>query len=159
MKEERNFDGLMLGIVFTFGSLLLTLTFFVPIISVLPGVIVETVAKGLVDNDPYSNVGKATTILLAIFFVIALSISLFKIRRTTMRDGKISKTKIAIVMTFMFFIVHSLGFYIYWGVALHYRGDGQLIFAAVDSFPKSSWTFIPIGLIIDVTRNFRRPTA
>jgi len=131
------------------------MTFFVPIISVFPGVIVETLAKGLVDNDPYSNVGKVTIILLTIIFIIALSIALFKIRRTSLRDGKISKTKIAIAMTVMYFVVHSLGFYIYWGLALNYRGDGQLIFAAVDSFPKSSWAFIPIGLIIDVTKNFR----
>ena len=156
MKEEINFDGLIIGIVFTFGSLLLTLTFFVPIISVFPGVIVETLAAKLVDNDPYSNVGKVTIILLTIIFIITLSIALFKIKRVTLRDGRISKTKIAIVMTVLYFIVHALGFYIYWGLALDYRGDGQLIFAAVDSFPISSWGFIPIGLAIDGVKKFKQ---
>ncbi len=55
MKEERNFDGLIIGTVFTFVSLLLTLTFLVPMISVFPGVIVETLAKRIVNNAPYSN--------------------------------------------------------------------------------------------------------
>jgi uncharacterized membrane protein len=156
LKEERNFDGLIFGMVFTFGSLLLTRTFYVPIASVFPGVIVESLAKGLVDNNPYSNVGKMTIILLTIIFIIALAIALFGIRRITLRGEKISKTAIALTMTVMYFIVHSLGFYIYWGVALNYRGDGQLIFAAVYSFPKSSWVFIPIGLIIDVTKNSKK---
>jgi hypothetical protein len=155
LKEKINFDGLIIGTVFTFGCLLLTFTFFVPIVSVFPGVIVETMASGLVDNDPYSNVGKVTIILLTFIFIITLSIALFKIRRTTLRDGRISKTKIAIVMTVMYFIVHALGFYIYWGLALEYRGDGQLIFSAVDSFPISSCGFIPIGLAIDVAKKFK----
>ncbi len=152
LKKENNFDGLAIGTVFTFVSLLLTLTFFVPIISVFPGVIIETLAKGLTDNDPYSNVGKLTIILLIVIFVIVLSIVLLKTGRTTRRDGTFSKKKIAIAMTVMYFIVHPLGFYIYWGLALNFRGDGQLIFAAADSFPKSSWTFIGIGLLIDLTK-------
>jgi hypothetical protein len=149
----------MIGIVFTFSSLLLTLTFFVPIISVVPGVIVEFLVARFADNKPYSNVGKVTIFLLRVIFIIALSIVLFKIRRTALREGRISKTKIAIVMTVMYFIVHTLGFYIYWGLALDYRGDGQIIFAAVDSFPISSWTFILIGLAIDGIKNLRTKTA
>jgi uncharacterized BrkB/YihY/UPF0761 family membrane protein len=156
VREEDNFDGLIIGTLFTVASLLLTLTFFIPIISVFPGVIVEALAKEFVHKDPYNNVGKATITLLTILFVIFLLITLFKIRQTVLRDGKISKAKIAVPMTVIFFIVHSLGFYIYWGLVLNYRSDGQLIFAAVDSFPKSSWTIIPIGMIIDVTKNFKR---
>lgn len=155
MEEKINFDGLVIGTVFTFGCLLLTFTFFIPIISVFPGVIVEAMASALVDNDPYSNVGKLTIILLTLILIITLSIALFRVRRTTLRGGIISKTKIAIVMTVMYFIVHALGFYIYWGLALDYRGDGQLIFAAVDSFPISSCGFIPIGLAIDVAKEFK----
>jgi hypothetical protein len=56
-------------------------------------------------------------------------------------------------MSPLYFIVHALGFYIYWGMSLEFRGDGQLIFAAVDSFPISSWAFIPMGLIIDWVKN------
>lgn len=118
--------------------------------------IIETLAEKLVNNDPYSNVGKMTILLLTAIFIIAISIALFKIRRTTLRDGRISKTKIVLVMTVMYFIVHALGFYIYWGLTLDYRGDGQLIFAAVDSFPISSWGFIPIGLAIDGVKKFKQ---
>jgi hypothetical protein len=155
MTEEKNYYGLGIGIIFTIGSLLLAFTYFVPIISVLPGAYVESIAKGLIDNDPYSNVGKLTILLLTIVFFGTLLFALIQIRKTILSGRQVSKTKITIIMTVLYFIVHSLGFYIYWGLALNFRSDGQLAFAAVDSFPKSSWTFIPIGLIIDGVKNFK----
>lgn len=155
LKENKNFDGLLVGVMFALVSFLLTLTFVIPIISVFPGVIIESLAKGLIDNNPYSNVGKMTILLLIIIFIVVLSISLFKIRKTVIRGERISKAKIAMSMAGLYFIVHALGFYIYWGFVLNFRGDGQLIFAATDSFPISSWAFIPIGLTIDIVKNAR----
>lgn len=148
-----------MGIIFSTVSFLLTLTFVVPIISVFPGVLAEVVIKALVDNDPYSNVGKGTIVLLALVLTITFGIVLFRIRQIAIREGGISKTKIALYMASLYVIVHALGFYIYWGVALGFRGDGQLIFAAIDSFPYSSWAFIPIGLVIDWVKNSKTKDA
>ncbi len=58
-------------------------------------------------------------------------------------------------MSLLFFIVHSLGFYIYWGAELGFKSDGQLAFGVINSFPTSSWAFIIIGLTIDIIKNFR----
>lgn len=153
LEKDRNYDGFLVGTIFAIVSFLLTLTFVVPIISVFQGVLAELVIKALVDNDPYSNVGKGTIVLLTFVLTITFAIVLFRIRQITIREGGISKTKIALYMSSLYFIVHALGFYVYWGMSLEFRGDGQLIFAAVDSFPFSSWAFIPIGLIIDLVKN------
>jgi hypothetical protein len=56
-------------------------------------------------------------------------------------------------MFLFYFLVHPLGFYIYWGLELDFRSDGQLIFGAIKSFPASSCAFLFIGLIIDWVKN------
>ncbi len=153
MKIAKSNSGLVIGAIFTGCSLLLTATFFVPIISVLPGVIFETIAKNMVNNEPYSNVGKLTILLLSIIFLVTLVLCLTWIRQTIIKEGQISRGHIIVIMSIMYFIVHSLGFYIYWGLALDYRSDGQLIFAAIVSFPISSFAFIFIGLLVDKIKN------
>jgi hypothetical protein len=50
MQKEKNYAGLLIGGVFTLGSLLLTLTMVIPIVSVFPGVVIESIAKKLVDT-------------------------------------------------------------------------------------------------------------
>ena len=64
MKISKTKSGVIIGTIFTVVSLVLTVTFIVPIISVFPGMIFETIAENLIDNDPYSNVGKLTILLL-----------------------------------------------------------------------------------------------
>src|SRR5690606_27482168 len=96
-----------------------------------------------------------TIILMTIIFITSWIIALIIIRRTISKNGQISRRRIIIVMTILYFIVHPLGFYIYWGHVLNFRSDGQLIFAAVDSYPKSGWTFILIGLSIDGVKNYK----
>lgn len=153
MRIAKSNSGLTIGAIFTVGSLFLTVTYVVPIISVLPGVIFETISKKLVSNEPYSNVGKLTILLLTIIFLLTLFLCLIWIRNTVAKEGQISKRRIIAVMLLMFFIVHSLGFYIYWGIALHFRSDGQLIFASIVSFPISSFMFIIIGQLVDTVKN------
>ena len=153
MKISKTKSGLIIGAIFTIGSLLLTATFVVPIISVLPGMLFETIAENCINNDPYSNVGKLTILLLTITFILALFVCLFSIKRKTNKGENISNRRIIAILSLMYFIVHSLGFYIYWGVSLGFRSDGQLIFGAVISYPISSFVFIFIGLLIDLIKN------
>ncbi|MBD8082613.1 hypothetical protein [Chryseobacterium caseinilyticum] len=146
---KRKYFAFKIGIIFTIVSLLLSLTFVVPIFSVLPATAVEILASGLVDKNPYSNVGKLAifilvTILLLFFFVI------FKvIKNEAKRHSDKSGFEILFIMSIFYFIIHPLGFYFYWGVFLNFESDGQLIFSAVDSFPYSSLSFMVLGLFID----------
>lgn len=153
MSEDKNLDGLFVGTCFTAGSLLLTLTYIVPIFSVLPGVLFEKVAAALVPNEPYSNVGKLTIVLLAVTFLLVLGLFLRNIRKQVMNKRPVSKAWISVIMGYCWFLVHPLGFYLYWGIGLGFRGDGQLMFGAFESCMISSFAFIIIGLLIDRVKN------
>ncbi len=158
-----NYLGTKIGACFTAGSLLLTLTLVVPVFSILPGSLLEAVAQGLVNNDPYSNVGKLTILFLIIMFATTLIIVLVRVRKTGIRIGRVwggkkiiymSKIKIVLIMLLFYFIVHPLVFYLYWGgIQLDFRSDGQLIMEAIRTFPISSLSFIFIGIMIDIVKN------
>ena len=69
MKINQKYNGTIIGSIFTVSSLLLTLTFVVPVLSIMPGMLVELFASKVVDNEPYSNVGRATVCFLVVIFV------------------------------------------------------------------------------------------
>jgi hypothetical protein len=142
MKLSKNKSGFIIGLIFTVASLLLTATFIVPIISVFPGMLFETIAEKCINNDPYSNVGKLTILLLTITFISTLLFFLYTLKNKSNNGEEISNKRIIAIMSLLYFIVHSLGFYIYWGVSLNFRSDGQLIFGAILSYPISSFVFV-----------------
>jgi hypothetical protein len=152
MTDNKNASGSIIGIIFTVGSLLLTLTFIVPIISVLPGILFEKISVSIISSENYSNVGRLTILLLTLSLIITLGLFLINIWKKAKAGIKISKSRVILVMAVCYLLVHPLGFYIYWGVVLDYRSDGQLIFGAVSSFPFSSFAFLIIGILIDVTK-------
>jgi len=147
MKISPKYNGTIIGAIFTVASLLLTITFVIPIISIIPAAYIESLVASVVDNEPYSNVGKATLNTFLGLLIIFITVVLIKSRKT-----RLSNVQIILTMIIAYFIVHSLGFYIYWGVSLNYRSDGQLIFAAVNSFPFSSFGFVFIGFLIDIVK-------
>ena len=149
---SKNHIGLYIGTIFTLVSLLLTITVFIPVLSVLPGVLVEIVSAALISNIPYSNVGKLTVLILSVLLLLVLSFSLLSIWKTA-KQGPVSKGKIILILSVCYFLVHSLGFYCYWGLNLDFRSDGQLLFVADYAFPLSSLAFVPIGLLIDGVKN------
>jgi len=153
MKIAKFNSGLIIGSIFTAGSVLLTATFFVPVISVIPGSIIESIASNLTSNDPYSNVGKLTTKILSVVFILTLVLCLISLSNKIEKSGQVFQRQIIWIMFIMYFLVHSLGFYIYWGLILNFESDGQLIFASIISYPFSSFTFILIGLLIDFVKN------
>lgn len=151
--NNSKFTGFKVGIIFTVCSFILTFTFIIPIFSVLPGVIFETISSNLVSNEPYSNVGKLTILLLSIITFGYIIFSIFYIKKLIAVNQIITEEKIATVMFIFYLFVHPFGFYIYWGYVMDFRGDGQLIFAAISSFPFSSLSFVFFGLLIDWTKN------
>jgi drug/metabolite transporter (DMT)-like permease len=158
MKISKTNSGLIIGALFTVGSLLLMATFVVPMISVLPGVLFEKIAQNCINNVPYSNVGKLTILLMIVTFFLCLMLCLLSIKNKTNKGEQISKTRIILILSLMYFLVHSLGFYI-WGVSLDFRSDGQLIFGAIISYPISSFMFVFIGLLIDIVKNKKVPST
>lgn len=151
MSTTKKNGGLVVGSTFTVVSLLLTFTFAVPIISVLPGAILESAAKHFIADDPYSNIGKATIGILLLLLVVAATLILRDVHSRAKGNYIVPKALIAFFMAALWFIVHPLCFYIYWGLFLDFSSDGQMIFAALYTFPCSSFAFILFGLLIDWT--------
>jgi len=144
MSISQKYNGTIIGGIFTAISFILTFTYIVPLLSIIPGAFVESFMSSIVDNEPYSHVGKATILCLLIILILSLLIILIWARKTELKNGHIVG-----IMISEYFVIHSLGFYIYWASSLNFRSDGQLIFGAVNSFPISSFGFVGIGVLID----------
>ena len=99
MKINPKYNGTIIGGIFTLGSLILTLTFVVPIISIIPAAFIESLVSKVVNNEPYSNVGKGTLLFITGLFIIYLSIVLIRSRKTNYSNSQIvmSNTKRAII--------------------------------------------------------------
>lgn len=153
MKHTPMYTGLSIGAMFTLLSLLLTATFLVPIFSVLPGVFFEIIAQQLTSSEPYSRIGKMTVLLMALSLLVLLTLLLLIAKHMGFRNIPISRLRVASWMVLLYFIVHPLGFYLYWGLKLNFRSDGQLLFGAVNSFPFSSFSFLVFGCALDYVWN------
>jgi hypothetical protein len=90
---------------------------------------------------------------LIIIFSVTVILAISYTRKRTLINKPLSKGRLTLFMFAFYFLVHPLIFYIYWGVNLNFRSDGQLIFSAINTFPVSSISFIFFGLSIDMTRN------
>jgi len=158
-NQENNRRGLYIAGIFTCIALLLTATFVVPMIAVMPGILFEEIASKFIVGDPYSNVGKMTIALLSLSLAAFLILMTYWMKCTISISGDLSSRQIVIALLLFFFIVHPLGYYIYWGVGLNFRSDGQLIFAAVGTYPFTCLAFVPIGLLIDLLRKKYKPIS
>ena len=147
MRINQKLNGIVIGGIFTLISLILTLTFIVPFLTLLPATFLEYIVSIFVNNKPYSNVGKVTTFILFSMITISFIIIIVKSRKIQFRNKDI-----VVIMLVEYFLMHSFGFYIYWGSSLNYRSDGQLIFGVLESFPFSSFGFIALGILIDLVK-------
>jgi len=152
MKINQEFNGFSIGGLFTIGSLLSILTFIIPIFTVFPGAIIESFFSQIIDNEPYSNVGIATIVTLLVLLIFSLTAFLIKSRKSIRTNNQVF-----VFMVLQYFIVHTLGFYIYWAKVLNFRSDGQLALGALSSFPFSSFAFFFIGILIDSVK--KKPSS
>lgn len=152
MTLNKTYNGTLIGAIYTIISFALSFTILIPVFSIIPGAKIESIIASIIKYDSYSIVGKATTWTLFILFIASMAIISFIIRKTT-KTNNLSNEAVFVVMAMQYFIIHALGFYLYWGIVLDYRSDGQIAFASVSSFPISSFGFIIIGLIIDLAKS------
>lgn len=147
MKINQEYNGTIIGGIFTVLSLLSILTFFVPILTVSFGSLIESLMSELVPNDPYSNVGMASLIFFSIVCGLSVTFVLVKAKKKAL----INKYIIGIMIA-EFLFIHNLGYYIYWATALNFRGDGQLAIAIFYTFIFSSFAFLTLGILMDAVK-------
>ena len=153
LPKANNYYSTLLGTILTIFSLVSIYTLIIPVISVIPGALIEWISRLFITNTPYSNVGILTICILSLLLVSTIALFMIRIYRNKKNNKGTSITSILNVLLIEYFIIHALGFYLYWGLVLDFRSDGQLIFAAVDSFKYSSFGFIPLGILIDIVKN------
>lgn len=148
MKNKKH-PGLFIGTIFSLLSILLTFTLVVPMFSVLPGFFIQDFLSKVFPYLVYENNGMLVLIALLVIFSLAMHLAL---RRKNLWKDKVPKNRrieIGIIMLVFYFIVHPLGFYLFWGFCLNFKSDAQIIFDSVFSFPISSLSFLLIGYCLD----------
>lgn len=142
MKKFINkYYGLLLGCALSVASYGLAYTFVVPIFTVMPlGVILESIAF-VGHQGMFAMCGLIVVLISSIGFVVYYGL----------KYG-LTKKEMRLVNFFEWFVIHPLGFYIYWWEVLGFRGDGQLIFGAIGTFPLSGLGFIPLGFLLTFLR-------
>jgi hypothetical protein len=147
---KTKYTGTLVGLSFSIGSLISILSIFIPIIAIVPGAIIETIAKSILGHKPYSNVGRATLLTYLCLFIISILVFYLKYLKSEKQTDRPLKSLYVKFFIIEFFIIHGLGFYIYWAFKLNYASDGQLIFAVYSSFPYSSALFLVLGFLGDL---------
>jgi len=145
---KNKFKGTKIGAIFTGINFLLTYTYFVPIFTIIPATQLESFLAYFIDEEPYSNAAIATICTLSILFLITISIVLKNLTKSKLLSNK----KVITIMFVEYFLIHSLGFYLYWAFVLDFSIGHQKAFASLLSFPISSFGFVLIGIIIDLVK-------
>jgi hypothetical protein len=139
----------IIGIVFTFLSLLLYPTGLIPIYATIP---LRFIRKKIIMHIPdfvinYKNLNMVY--ILSIFLLVSIILFLLLyVARSVQKANEISNMRIILIMVLLYFIFHTLGFYIYeW-----YYTDDIMFYSPLETYLYSSILFIPFGLVIDILR-------
>lgn len=144
MKINQKYNGSIIGSIFTGSCILLTVTFIIPVISVLPGALLQALIRTVFQLELNTIQIDITLGLLLVLFIGSLAWIISSRKGKELDNGRVVE-----IMFLEYVILHPLGFYILWVTYLDYSGDGQLLFAAVYSYPVSSLGFVLIGLLLD----------
>ncbi|SIS46651.1 hypothetical protein SAMN05421766_10236 [Zobellia uliginosa] len=147
MKINKKYNATIIGSIFTAISLLLIFTIIIPPYSIMPATLLEIFISDTLDSEPYSNIIIAMLFILFILFLLTTGIILLKSKKKAYENKHIIG-----IMIIQYFIIHTLGFYIYWATILDFNRDGQIYFGALESFKYSSFGFILLGLLIDFSK-------
>ena len=143
----QNKNAFKVSAWFSLISFVSTVTFVVPFVFMMPGVAIESVFKHFYPNADNKSIGLTLIVILSII-LLTLLVRFYLIIKRRLRDKIPIDNEVLIINNFLFsVIIHPLGFYLYWGLSLHFRMDGQLAFAIFGTFPVTSLFFIAIGFI------------
>lgn len=145
--------GTKIGAIFTVISLLSIFTIVIPAFSIFPGALIEALIAVFIKKESYSNIALLSTIILGLIFILSQTKILIYVWKRVRKGFLISTLHIIIFMILSWIIVHPFIFYVYWGIAWDYRSDGQLLLGAFFTFPYSSFWFLILGVLIDITKS------
>lgn len=146
MKSKKH-TALKIGAIFSGISLLLTLTFFVPMYCILPAYFLDVFVTDVFSLSNKTG-GKVTTLILGILFLSALYIAMRIVKIRAEKGEEMTKKEIIVIMLIIFAIVHPLGYYLLlW--ATNFPIDALVAMMSIFSFPVTSLSFVVIGFLMD----------
>lgn len=148
MGEKEKYIGLTIGIIYTLCCLLLVNTL-IPLLSVLPGILLGEFFSNFPGILSGKGVGRMATAILSAGIIIYTILCVKDLRKRVAANEPVTKTQITAFLFFFYLLIHPLGFYLYWGIALNYRNDGQLLLLGDRSFLYSSFSFMIFGALMD----------
>ncbi len=146
----KKFSGTFIGLIISIISFCLTFTIIIPVFSLFPAALIESFSSLFVSNNPYYKVVYLTIFLLTFLLLVSYVLLYLFIIKKQKLNSKLTLKNYVFFMLILFFIIHPIGFYIYWGIKYDFKSDGQMIFEVYYSFPFSSLLFVFFGLIIDI---------
>ena len=105
MKNNKHL-GFVIGGIFSLISILLTFTFAVPMLSVLPGFFLQDLISDLFPNLTYEESGKVTTAVLLIVFCLAIFFAFRRVNTWKDKTAKNRKIELVIIMLIVYLLVH-----------------------------------------------------
>ena len=152
MKE--NYKATLIGIVYTIICLLSILTFFVPMMTILPLALpLEMFFSKIFDDGNYSKTGNSVLLSLTIIFFGSLFVFYKNFNRQLQLTHRISSESFILFLSLQLIIIHPLVFYLNTSKDWSRASDGQFIFGIADTFPISSFAFVIFGVIVDAFKN------
>lgn len=145
MEITKKYNAFIIGVVFTIVSLLLVFTP-LPIFSVIPLGFLENAVSYFFEDDSHKDVSLSSFILTILMYALFIA---FVVRMR--KDSKFDSNNVVGLMILNYFLVHPLGFYIYYST-LGFRGDGQLLFGIYETFAFSSFSFLFLGVLIQIIK-------
>jgi hypothetical protein len=149
-KIEGRYTASIIGSLFMVIFFISTFTIVIPILTtlVLP-VILEFIFSLIIHPSEYEFIEIGVLICLSIIFILT-SYSLF---RFISRNKEPIKNELFKYFTIQVFIIPSIFFYVDALHDLDRVNDGQYFFVIFELFPLSSFSFLFLGIIIDLVRN------
>ncbi|MRG46117.1 hypothetical protein GFS24_13390 [Chitinophaga sp. SYP-B3965] len=152
MNSKKPHDGRNLGIVFTVLSLLSILTYIGPALFIVPAFAFKNLAQLLTGNGFFHvNHDKLATVLLTATLLIVIILFLRMIKKMVIRTGRFASEWISLFFVILCFLVHPCGYFIYSWATFTFgpKEDFGHSYLLIESFPYTSFVFIPIGLLFD----------
>ena len=148
---EGKYTASIIGLLFTAILFISTFTLVIPLLTLLLPGLLEIIVSTIIGDSEHKTILFSVLSCLVIIFIIT-TYSSFKV---ILRKKELLKKELIYYFTFQVFIIPSIFFYAEtfrdgnWDRA----SDGQFFLGIIEVFPLSSFSFIIIGVIIDIIRN------
>ena len=152
MKEK--YKATIIGSIITVICFLSTWTFVVPFLTILPvGLPLELLFSGIFSDANYSATSTSVLLTLIGLFILTGLWYYKKIETDKKEKYEFNTIRLIIFFTIQLFIIHPLVFYLWATMNSENAGDGQFMFGIIETFPISSFSFVIIGIFIDIFKN------